>query len=110
MTDRRTTDAGFLSLVSSPELRSVAVQAAGREGLRRDVARIASAAFCGAGIDRSIISFAIRRTAAHWGLTEDAVDVLVAARLLTTAAVLAADLYRLAADHPVTPAAEPAVA
>lgn|GEM_PF-5228283 len=85
--------------MSTPELRAVAVGAADSEGLRRDVRRIASTVFCGAGIDRSILTFAVRRTAAYWGRTEESVDVLVTARLLAKTGRLIGDLQWLEADR-----------
>ena len=68
------------------------------EGLRRDIRRIASTVFCGPGIDPSIVSFAMHRTALHWGLSEDEVDLLVTARLLRKSASLMTDLRWIGAD------------
>ena len=48
--------------------------------------RIASAVFCSSGIDPSIVAFAVRRTAVHWGLPEDEIDVAVTVALLANAA------------------------
>lgn len=73
----------------------------------RSIARIASTLFCSNGIDPSIVSFAKSRTATHWGLAEDQVDVLVAVHLLTCAARLITDLTEF--DHEV-PATGPVLA
>jgi hypothetical protein len=101
-------DTAFLRIVGAPDLRSVGL-AVDREGLRRDVRRIASTVFCSSDIDPSIVSFAKIRTALHWGLDEDDVDALVTARLLAKTASLMADLRSLGVDeeHPeaVAPAA-----
>jgi hypothetical protein len=90
-------DNAFRTIVSTSDLQAVDV-AGDREGLRRDVRRIASTLFCSADIDRSIVAFAIHRTALHWGLTEDDVDVLVTARLLQKTASLIEDLRWLGAE------------
>ena len=52
----------------------------------RDIQRIASAVFCSSGIDPSIVSFAVHRTAVHWGLAEDEIDVGVSVAVLANAA------------------------
>jgi len=70
------------------------------EGQRRDVRRIASTLFCSAEIDPSIVTFAKRRTATFWGLTEEEVDVRVTRRLLQKTASLIVDLQWLATDPP----------
>lgn len=85
-------DRAFDLIVAEPNLRSVA-DAADRECRRRDISRIASTLFCSTGIDPSIVTFAKDRTAAHWGLAEDRVDVLVATRLLEKTARLIVDLH-----------------
>ena len=92
----------FQAMVSTPDLRSVD-DAGDREGLRRDVRRIASTLFCSTDIDPSIVAFAIRRTALHWRLTEPEVDVLVTARLLQKSASLLRDLQWLEAEQPGVP-------
>jgi len=51
-----------------------------------EIRRIASAVFCGAGIDPSIVTFAVRRTALHWGRHEDEIDVAVTIAVLANAA------------------------
>ncbi len=89
-------------MVSTSDLRAVDV-AGNREGLRRDVRRIASTLFCSTDIDPSIVTFAIRRAALHWGLTEQEVDVLVTARLLQKTASLIRDLRWLEAEQPGGP-------
>ena len=63
----------FQAMVSTPDLRSVD-DAGDREGLRRDVRRIASVLFCSVDIDPSIVTFAKTRAALHWGLPEHDVD------------------------------------
>jgi len=50
-----------------------------------DVQRIASAVFCSIGIDPSIVAFAVHRTAVHWGLPEDEIDVAITVALLAKA-------------------------
>jgi hypothetical protein len=60
-----------------------------------DIQRIASAVFCSIGIDPSIVAFAVRRTAQHRGLPEDAIDVAVTVALLASAARLMHDLRPL---------------
>jgi hypothetical protein len=56
--------------------------------------------FCSTDIDRSIVAFAIRRTATHWGLAEHDVDALVTTRLLQKTASLIGDLRWLGAEQP----------
>ena len=91
-------DSLFQAIIAAPELRSVDL-AGDREGLRRDVRRIASTLFCSADIDPSIVSFAKNRSAQHWGLPERDVDAMVTARLLTKTASLIHDLCWLGADQ-----------
>jgi len=95
-------DKAFHAMVSTSDLQAVDV-AGNREGLRRDVRRIASTLFCSTDIDPSIVAFAIRRTALHWRLTEPEVDVLVTARLLQKSASLLRDLQWLEAEQPGVP-------
>jgi hypothetical protein len=95
-------DRAFNAMVSTSDLRAVDI-AGSREGLRRDVRRIASTLFCSTDIDPSIVTFAIRRTAVHWGLTVQQVDVLVTARLLQKTASLSRDLQWLEAEQPGVP-------
>ena len=87
-------DQVFESISSNPAMRWLE-RAEVREGRRRDVRRIASTLFCIDGIDPTLITFAKYRTALHWDLTEEAVDVMVAARLLAKTASLMADLQWL---------------
>ena len=58
----------------------------------RDIQRIASAVFCSNRIDPSIVAFAVRRTAKHWGLPEDEIDVAVCVAVLANAARVMRDL------------------
>jgi len=51
-----------------------------------DIQRIASAVFCSIEIDPSIVAFAVRRAAVHWGEPEDEIDAAVTAALLASAA------------------------
>jgi|GEM_PF-1935635 len=51
-----------------------------------DIQRIASAVFCSIEMDPSIVAFAVRRAAVHWGEPEDEIDVAVSAALLASAA------------------------
>jgi hypothetical protein len=95
-------DKAFHAMVSTSDLQGVDV-AGNREGLRRDVRRIASTLFCSTDIDPSIVTFAVGRTALHWGLTEHDVDVLVTARLLQKTASLIRDLRWLEAEQPGVP-------
>lgn len=90
-------DAAFLTIVRGPELRST-VRALNREALRRDIRRIASTLFCSTDIDPSIVTFAKHRTALHWGLDEDTIDLMIGVRLLQKAACLMADLQQLGAE------------
>jgi hypothetical protein len=92
-------DKAFRAMTSTPDMRAVDLVGS-REGLRRDVRRIASTLFCSADIDPSIVTFAVRRAATHWGVTEHDVDVLVSARLLQKAASLIGDLRRLGVEQP----------
>ena len=57
-----------------------------------DIRRIASAMFCAIGMDPSIAAFAVRRTAMHWGLPEEEIDVAVTVALLASAARVMHDL------------------
>ena len=84
----------FETISSTPAMRWLE-RAEAREGRRRDIRRIASTLFCIDGIDPTLISFAKYRTALHWDLTEEAVDVMVAARLLEKTVTLMADLQWL---------------
>ena len=81
----------FETISSTPAMRWLE-RAEAREGRRRDIRRIASTLFCIDGIDPTLISFAKYRTALHWDLTEEVVDVMVAARLLEKTVSLMADL------------------
>ncbi len=60
-----------------------------------EVRRIASAVFCSAGIDPTIVAFAVRRTAVHWGRHEDEIDVAVTVALLANAARVMGELRPL---------------
>ena len=91
-------DEAFRRISSTPAMRWLE-RSENREGQRRDIQRIASTVFCSVGIDPSIVTFAKIRTATHWGLDEDEVDVLVAARLLQKAASLIVELQSPAAEH-----------
>ncbi len=64
-----------------------------RAGLHHDIRRIASTAFASSSIDPSLIAFATRRAAGHWGLAQEVIESMVAARLLATSATLSAQLY-----------------
>ena len=79
-------------------MRSVA-DAADREGTRRVTSPHCQQPVLQRGLDPSIVSFAKCRTAAHWGLDEDRVDVLVANRLLQKAARLMLDLHDAVPDR-----------
>ena len=57
-----------------------------------DIQRIASAVFCSSRIEPSIVAFAVRRTAVHWGLPEDEIDVAVSVAVLANAARVMHDL------------------
>ena len=57
-----------------------------------DIRRIASAMFCAIGMDPSIAAFVVRRTAMHWGLPEEEIDVAVTVALLASAARVMHDL------------------
>jgi len=92
--DQPRIDAAFLTIVRTPELHGVDLDVDVEEQ-RRDIRRIASTVFCSSDIDPSIVSFAVRRTAAHWGMDPEAIDVLVSARLLEKAARLMAEMVQL---------------
>jgi hypothetical protein len=88
--EHNSSDDEFRAIVNTTEMR--AVDAAGdRERVLRDIRRIASTLFC-SRIDPSIVDFAKNRTAMHWGLDEDAIDVMIAGRLLQKTCGLMADL------------------
>jgi hypothetical protein len=87
-------DEAFETISTTPAMRWLE-RAEVREGMRVVIRRIASALFCIDGIDPTLISFAKYRAALHWNLTEEAVDVMVAARLLEKTVALMADLQRL---------------
>lgn len=106
--DRDPVNRTFLSIVSNPKFSAIDAVLGHREGARRDIRRIASTLFCSAEVDPSIVTFAKHRTAQHWGLAEDAVDVLITARLLDKAARLMTDQHIRAADQPA-PTATPLV-
>lgn len=92
MNDEKCYDRRFLTMIGTPDLRLVDVTGSAAEGQRQDVRRIASTLFCSAGIDPSIVAFAIDRTAAHWGLTAEEVDLRVTRRLVQKATSLLNDL------------------
>jgi len=100
MDDDKRYERTFARMVATPELRLVDDAVTSSEGRRRDVRRIASTVFCSADIDPSIVSFAKQRTAAHWGMTEEEVDLRVTRRLLHKAASLMTDLQWLSAEAP----------
>ena len=83
----------------TPELHGVDL-AVDVEEQRRDVRRIASTIFCSSDIDPSLVSFAVRRTADHWGINPEALDVLVGARLLEKAARLMTEMHQVAEPMP----------
>ncbi len=58
---------------------------------QQDAERIASAAFCGVGLDPAVLSFATLRAAQHWGLDEDEIDLRIAAAIVRTASRLATE-------------------
>lgn len=84
-------DDAFQAISATPAMRWLE-RAEVRENRRRDIGRIASALFCMDGVDPTLVTFAKYRTALHWDLTEEAVDIMVAARLLEKTASLMADL------------------
>ena len=81
----------FRTISTTPAMRWLE-RAEVREGQRLDIRRIASTLFCTDGIDPSLVTFAKYRTAVHWDLDEEAVDILVTSRLLEKTASLMADL------------------
>ncbi len=81
----------FRTISTTPAMRWLE-RAEVREGQRLDIRRIASTLFCTDGIDPSLVTFAKYRTAVHWDLDEEAVDILVTIRLLEKTASLMADL------------------
>ncbi len=85
-------DRAFRDIVESPELSRLA-SAGEREELDGYVGRIAGSAFCGAGIDPSVVHFATSRAAQQWGRAEDEVDAMVGTRLLRTTAALITELH-----------------
>ena len=87
-------DEAFETITTTPAVRWLE-RAEVREGRRVDIRRIASALFCIDGINPTLIGFAKYRAALHWDLTEEAVDVMVAARLLEKTVTLMADLQWL---------------
>jgi hypothetical protein len=97
--DQRRIDAAFLTIVRTPELHGVDL-AVDVEERRRDIRRIATTIFCSSDIDPSIVSFAVRRTAEHWGLDPEALDALVGAVLLEKAARLMTEMHQVAAPMP----------
>lgn len=97
--DQHDYNEAFHTISSTPAMRWLE-RAEPREGRRRDIRRIASTLFCTEALDPSIVTFAKHRTALHWGLAEDAVDILVTARLLEKAASLIADLEWLGTSFP----------
>lgn len=81
----------FRTISTTPAMRWLQ-RAEVREGRRLDIRRIASALFCTEGIDPSLVTFTKYRTALHWELAEEAVDIMVTQRLLEKTASLMADL------------------
>jgi hypothetical protein len=60
-------------------------------GLWRDVDRVAGAAFC-ADLHPTVIGFSRARVAAHHGVADDLVDVMIATQLLSLATRLGWEL------------------
>src|SRR4051812_10709037 len=89
----------FATISSTPAMRRLE-RAEVREGQRRDIRRIASTLFCLDVIDPTLITFAKYRTALHWDLSEESVDVMVARRLLEKTASLVTDLQWLGLMSP----------
>jgi hypothetical protein len=87
-------DDAFRAISTTPAMRWLE-RAEVREARRRDIGRIASALFCMDAIDPTLVTFAKYRTAVHWDLGEEAVDIMVTARLLEKTASLMADLQWL---------------
>ncbi len=102
-------DEAFQTISSVPAMRWLE-RAEVREGRRRDIRRIASTLFCVEGIDPTLITFAKYRTALHWDLAEETMDVMVAARLLEKTASLMADLQWVGMMPVEAPREMPAVA
>lgn len=92
----------FETISSTPAMRWLE-RAEVREGRRLDVRRIASALLCVDGIDPTLVTFAKYRTAVHWDLAEETVDIMVAVRLLEKTASLMADLQWLGPIAAETP-------
>lgn len=92
----------FETISSTPDMRRLA-RAEVREGRRLDIRRIASALLCVDGIDPTLVTFAKYRTAMHWDLPEEAVDVMVAVRLLEKTSSLMADLQWLGRTRAAAP-------
>ena len=97
--DRQLDDRVFAAIISGPELCSVDSGGSNWEGARRDIRRIASTLFCSSAIDASLLTFAKQRTAQHWGVAEDEIDVQITAGLIAKAARLMADQHILAAHR-----------
>jgi hypothetical protein len=95
--DRQLDDCAFAVIVSAPELRSIGSDR--REGARRDIRRIASALMCSSAVDPSLVSFAKQRTAEHWAISEDEIDLQITIGLIAKAARLMADQHVLAAHR-----------
>jgi hypothetical protein len=91
----------FQRPTSSPYLRTTGREINEIESRWCDIRRIASTIFCATGIDPSVVTFAKHRTAQHWGIAEEEVDVMVAARLLEKTASLMAELTWLWIDEPL---------
>ena len=95
--NRQLDDCAFAVIVSAPELRSIGSDH--REGARRDIRRIASALMCSTAVDPSLLTFTKQRTAEHWAMTEDEIDLQITVGVMVKAARLMADQHVLAAHR-----------
>jgi len=97
--DRQVDDRAFAAIISAAELHGVDFGLGNLDRARRDIRRIASTLFCSSAVDASLLTFAKQRTAQHWGVTEDEIDVQITAGLIAKAARLMADQHIVAAHR-----------
>lgn len=94
MLDQAAYDATFREMTASPELTAAVAAVSDREHLRRDVRRVASGLFCADRLDPSVVSFATRRLAMHWGRNEEEIELMITGRLLRSLSGLIDELSR----------------
>jgi hypothetical protein len=90
--DQQAYDRAFTDIVHALDRSAAGTPTAAFADQHDDVRRIASVLFCAGGLEPSVVSFSKQRTALHWGIAEDTVDIAVSVALLQTLARLCMQL------------------